>query len=84
MSEYNGLLAADFLQNLPRIESYSTVGYAARTETDKAVWGYNLDFAWNTGSGSNNDLLSYQSEYAFIDTVHWKALRGGFNYHCMY
>jgi len=57
-----------------------TVGYTARTESDAFVWSYNLDFAWNTGSGSSNDLAAYQTEYAGIDTVHFKALRGGANY----
>ena len=57
-----------------------TIGYAARTETDKSFWGYNVDFAWNTGSGSHNDLADYRTEYAGIDTVHWKAIRGNVNY----
>lgn len=57
-----------------------TVGYTARTETDAAIWGYNVDFAFNTGSGANNDLVSYQSEDARITTTRWTALRGGFNY----
>ncbi|RYF15147.1 MAG: hypothetical protein EOO30_15645 [Comamonadaceae bacterium] len=56
------------------------LGYAARTETDTAVWGYNVDLAWNTGTGANNDLASYQSEDPRIDTVHWKALRGRVSY----
>jgi hemolysin activation/secretion protein len=57
-----------------------TVGYTARTETDTAVWGYNTDLAWNTGSGAHDDLASYRSEDPRIDTVHWKALRGGAYY----
>lgn len=56
------------------------LGYAARTETDTAVWGYNVDLAWNTGTGANNDLASYQSEDPRIATVHWKALRGLVSY----
>lgn len=56
------------------------VGYAARTETDTSVWGYNIDLAWNTGTGENNDLASYRSEDPRIDTVHWKALRGLVSY----
>jgi hemolysin activation/secretion protein len=44
------------------------------------VWGYNADLAFNTGSGRNNDLASYQSEDPRITTVHWKALRGGVSY----
>ncbi|WP_186510760.1 ShlB/FhaC/HecB family hemolysin secretion/activation protein [Caenimonas sedimenti] len=54
-----------------------TFGYTARTETDAAIWGYNADLAFNTGSGDNNDLVSYRSEDPRIDTVHWKAVRGG-------
>lgn len=57
-----------------------TLGYTARTETDAAVWGYNADLAWNTGSGRNNDLASYQTEDPRIDTVRWKALRGAASY----
>ena len=57
-----------------------TLGYSARTESDAAVWGYNVDLAFNTGSGRNNDLASYQSEDPRITTVHWKALRGGVSY----
>jgi hemolysin activation/secretion protein len=56
------------------------VGYTARTETDDSFWGYNLDFAVNTGSGSHNDLASYQSEDPRITTTRWKALRGGMTY----
>ncbi|HYF42260.1 MAG TPA: ShlB/FhaC/HecB family hemolysin secretion/activation protein [Ramlibacter sp.] len=56
------------------------VGYNARTESDAAVWGYNLDLAVNTGSGANNDLASYQSEDPRITTTRWMALRGGINY----
>jgi hemolysin activation/secretion protein len=56
------------------------VGYTVRTETDTAVWGYNLDFAANTGGGANNDLVSYRSEDPRIDTTRWKALRGGASY----
>jgi len=57
-----------------------TLGYAARTESDTSVWGYSADLSLNTGSGSNNDLASYQNEDPRIDTVHWKALRAGINY----
>lgn len=57
-----------------------TLGYTARTETDAAVWGYNVDFAWNTGSGRNNDLASYQTEEPRIDTVRWKAVRATASY----
>jgi hemolysin activation/secretion protein len=57
-----------------------TLGYSARTGSDAASWGCNLDFAANTGSGRNNDLASYRSEDPRITTVHWKALRGGVSY----
>lgn len=56
------------------------VSYTARTESDSAVWGYNLDLAVNTGSGANNDLASYQSEDPRVTTTRWKALRGGLSY----
>ena len=57
-----------------------TLGYVSRTETDSAVWGYNVDLAFNTPGGSGNDLESYRAEDPKIDTVRWKALRGGANY----
>jgi hemolysin activation/secretion protein len=57
-----------------------SVGYSARTETDTAVWGYDITLAANTGSGDHDDLASYQSEDPRIDTVHFKAVRGGGNY----
>jgi hemolysin activation/secretion protein len=56
------------------------LGYSSRTETDTAVWGYDASLAWNTGSGSHNDLVSYQSEDPRIDTVRWKALRASASY----
>jgi hemolysin activation/secretion protein len=57
-----------------------TVGYATRTETDTAVWGYNVDFAVNTTGGHGNDLDSYRGEDPNIETTRWKALRGGASY----
>lgn len=57
-----------------------SLGYAVRTESDTSVWGYNLDFSANTGTGANNDLVSYQNEDPRIDTLHWKAMRGGISY----
>jgi hemolysin activation/secretion protein len=57
-----------------------TLGYTARTETDTAVWGYNAEFAFNTGTGAHNDLASYQTEDPRIETVHFKALRGAGSY----
>ncbi|MFC5498352.1 ShlB/FhaC/HecB family hemolysin secretion/activation protein [Caenimonas terrae] len=57
-----------------------TLGYASRTETDTAVWGYNVDLAFNLTGGAGNDLASYQAEDPNIQTTRWKALRGGANY----
>ena len=57
-----------------------TVGYATRTETDTAVWGYNVDLALNTTGGHGNDLASYRAEDPNIETTRWKALRGGASY----
>jgi hemolysin activation/secretion protein len=57
-----------------------TVGYASRTESDTAVWGYSVDLALNTPGGHGNDLESYRAEDPNIDTAHWKALRGAANY----
>jgi hemolysin activation/secretion protein len=57
-----------------------TVGYYAKVETDAALWGYNLNLAANTATGSHNDLASYRSEDPRITTAHWKALRGGFSW----
>ncbi len=57
-----------------------TLGYSAHTDSDTASWGYNVDLAANTGTGRNNDLVSYQNEDPRIATVHWKAVRGAFSY----
>ena len=57
-----------------------TIGYTARTESDTSVWSYDAAFAFNTASGRGNDLASYQSEDPRIDTVRWKAVRGGASY----
>jgi hemolysin activation/secretion protein len=57
-----------------------TLGYTARTETDRAAWGYSAEIAANTGAGAHNDLPSYQSEDPRIATVRWKALRGAASY----
>lgn len=53
------------------------VGYTVRTESDTAVWAYNVDLAINTTAGSHNNLTAYQSEDPRIDTAAWKAVRGG-------
>lgn len=58
-----------------------TLGYNARMESDTAVWGLNMDLASNLPSGDGgNDLASYRTEDARINTVQWIALRGGANY----
>jgi hemolysin activation/secretion protein len=57
-----------------------TVGYTARVESDIVTWGYSADLAMNTGTGEHNDLVSYQNEDPRVQTVHWKALRGGVSY----
>jgi hemolysin activation/secretion protein len=57
-----------------------TLGYTARTESDTAVWGYNADLAFNTGSGRDNALANYQSEDPRISTIHFKILRGSATY----
>lgn len=57
-----------------------TLGYTARTESDTATWGYNVDLAVNLGGGAHNDLASYQTEDPRITTTRWKALRGGVSY----
>ncbi|MEO7639912.1 MAG: ShlB/FhaC/HecB family hemolysin secretion/activation protein, partial [Ramlibacter sp.] len=57
-----------------------SLGYTVRTDTDTAVWGYNMELAGNTGSGAHNDLASYQSEDPRVTTTRWKAVRGGASY----
>jgi hemolysin activation/secretion protein len=57
-----------------------TLSYAARTEGEGVVWGYNFDLAANTGTGTHNDLASYRNEDPRITTTQWQALRGGINY----
>jgi hemolysin activation/secretion protein len=57
-----------------------TIGYNARTESDRAIWGYTVDFAANTGTGSDNDLAAYRTEDPRIDRLHWKVLRGSFSW----
>jgi hemolysin activation/secretion protein len=76
-AKINDIIAPGALDRRSRPVS---LGYTARTETDRAIWGYNAEIAANTGAGANNDLPSYQSEDPRIDTVHWKALRGGASY----
>ncbi len=57
-----------------------SLGYSVRSESDAENLSYNAELAFNTGSGSGNDLASYQSEDPRISTVRWKLLRAGFNY----
>jgi hemolysin activation/secretion protein len=65
---------------LDRRSAPFTLGYVARSETDRYVFAYEADLAVNTGLGSNDDLASYQAEDPRVDTVHWKALRGNISY----
>lgn len=57
-----------------------SVGYTARVESDAAVWGYNTELAFNLAGSRGNDLAAYQSEDVRVNSVNWKALRGGANY----
>lgn len=57
-----------------------SLGYGARMEADKHVWGYNAELATNISGGTGNSLAAYQSEDPRIQNVNWKALRGGANY----
>ena len=56
------------------------VGYAARIEADRSVWGYNAEIAMNAPGGEGNSLEAYRSEDPRIQTAQWKTLRGGANY----
>jgi len=58
----------------------ATVGYTARTESDKYVFGYDVALSLNTGAGDNDTLASYKQEEPRIDTVHFKVLRGNVTY----
>ena len=57
-----------------------TLGYSARTESDAACWGYNVDLAVQYRQRPQQRPGSYQNEDPRISTVHWKALRGGVSY----
>ena len=57
-----------------------TLGYNARVESDKAVWGYSADIALNVPGGSGNDLAAYRTEDPRISTAQWRAVRGAANY----
>ncbi len=56
------------------------VGYNARMESDGTYWGYNAEFAANTGMGSGNSLAAYVTEDPRITTAAWTAIRGGGTY----
>lgn len=60
-----------------------TLGYSARQEADRAVWGYNADLAVNLPGSSGNTLEAYQTEDARIQTVDWTAMHLGANYQAM-
>ena len=57
-----------------------SLAYTARVESNTAVWGYNTELAGNLGSGSGNNLSSYQTEDARIRTAAFKVLRANANY----
>ena len=56
------------------------LGYNARTESNSAVWGYDVALAVNLGGGRANDLASYQSEDPRVGTTRWRAVRGGLSW----
>jgi hemolysin activation/secretion protein len=57
-----------------------TLGFTAKVESDKAVWGYNADIATNLPGSTGNTLAAYQTEDARIQTVDWSAAHLGANY----
>jgi hemolysin activation/secretion protein len=57
-----------------------TLGYTARVESDKAVWGYNADIAANLPGSTGNTLVAYQTEDGRIQTVDWSVVHLGANY----
>ncbi len=57
-----------------------SAGYWARTESDAAAWGYNVEMVANVPGGGGNNLAAYQSEDVRIETENWRALRIGGNY----
>ena len=77
---FRGAVINDQTIGVDRRSRPITLGYSTRTETDTAVWGYNVDFAFNTTGGHGNDLDSYRAEDPNIETTRWKALRGGASY----
>lgn len=57
-----------------------SLGYSQRNESNAAVWSYNTDFSFNTGSGSGNTLQAYQAEDSRITLRSFKILRAGAHY----
>jgi hemolysin activation/secretion protein len=57
-----------------------TLGYTAKVESDKAVWGYNADIATNLPGSSGNTLAAYKTEDGRIQTVDWNSVHLGANY----
>lgn len=57
-----------------------SLGYVARVEGTRSLWGYQAELVWNTGSGSGNNLNAYRSENPGLDRASWHALRLGANY----
>ncbi|HEY8049889.1 MAG TPA: ShlB/FhaC/HecB family hemolysin secretion/activation protein [Ramlibacter sp.] len=82
-TEINGVVIGNDRRSVP-----VSVGYTARTETDKYVFGYDATLSMNTGLGSNDNLASYAGDPAQgitgedsrITTVHFKVLRGDVSY----
>ena len=56
------------------------LGYVARTQGERGLWGYQAELSWNTGSGSGNSLAAYRSENAGITRERWSAWRLGAHY----
>jgi len=57
-----------------------TLGYTAKVESDKAVWGYNADIAANLSGSTGNTLAAYKTEDARMQTVDWSVVHMGANY----
>jgi len=57
-----------------------SLGYTARTESDRVVWGYNAELAVHLAGGAGNELTAYQTEDPRVATLEWRALRGGVHY----
>lgn len=57
-----------------------SLGYTLRSESNTSVGSYNVDFAFNTGSGSGNTLQAYQAEDPRITSRAFKILHAGASY----